>query len=319
MQLFTKVVTSLTLLLSASIVGQASAAFTAKKIFQFPSCPFTSIENVAIRPNGQLILSIATAPAVYTLDPSQSSPTATLLHVFSGVSACLGVTAIASDQYAIVLGNVSTTTFTGVPGTFSIWKIDLTKSPAAFSKIAAVPNAKSLNGLTHILSSPSLVLAADSTQGIIYSINTNTGAVATAIQSSAFNPTASFLIGVNGIHASGNVLYYTNSALGTYGQMPINTQGQSEGAATVLANALTGNTYDDFALDPAKNAFIANHANAVTEVTAGCAQSTILNSSTLVQPTSAIFGRDGRTIYVVTAGENSGTVTSGQVFALTQS
>ena len=321
MQLLIKVVASLASLVSASTIVQAKTAYTAKQIFQFPDSPLTDIENVAIRPNGQLILSIITSPTVYTLNPSASTPSATLLHTFPGVTSCLGITEIAKDQYAIAVGNVSTSIFTGTPGTFSIWKIDLTKSPAAFNKIADVPKAKILNGLTHISSKPSIVLAADSEQGIIYSINSVTGAVNAVIQDPALNRTNTFPLGVNGIHTSGNVLYYTNSAQATYGMIPIGVNGQSAGAATVLAHDPSGNFYDDFALDPANNAIITNHPSAVSEVTPAGFQSVILNSTTLVEPTSVIFGLDRKKIYVVTGGgpAASGDKVSGQVFVLTPS
>ena len=317
MQLFTKVTTALTGLL---IVEQATAAYTAKKIYQFPNRPFTDIESVAIRPNGQLILGIVTTPSVYTLDTSQANPTAIHLHDFANATSCLGITEIASDQFAIAVGNVSTTTFLGVPGTFSIYKIDFTKVPTVFTKIASVPKAKILNGMTHVASNPSIILAADSEQGIIYSINAVTGAVSAAIQSSAFASTASFPLGVNGIHASGDVLYYSNSALGTYGMMPINANGQSAGSATVLAHSSSGNTYDDFTLSATNNAFVANHRNSVAEITPGGVQTTTVNSTDIVQPSSAIFGSDGKTIYLVTGGSAEGsTPTSGQVFVLTPS
>ena len=171
MQLLTKAITALTGFL---IVGQATAAYTAKQIYQFPNTPSTDIENVAIRPNGQLILSIITSPSVYTLDPSGANPTAVHLHDFANAASCLGITEVASDQFAIVVGNVSTTTFSGVPGTFVIYKINFTQSPPAFTTIATVPQAKILNGLTHVASNPSIILAADSEQGIIYSINAAT-------------------------------------------------------------------------------------------------------------------------------------------------
>ena len=99
--------------------------------------------------------------------------------------------------------------------------------------------------------------------------------------------------------------------------MPINAQGQSAGSANVLAHDLSGNTYDDFALDATNNAFVSNHPNSVSEITAAGVQTTIVNNTNIVQPTSAVFGLDGKTVYLVTGGSATGT--SGQVFALTSS
>ena len=318
MQFLTKATTVLTGLV---IARQAAADYTYKQLYQFPNDVMTHIENLGIRSNGQLILSIDTTASVYTLDPSLANPTPVHLHDFPDANACMGITELAPDQFAIVVGNFTPDSLSGVPGTFSIYKIDFTRSPTAFTKIAAVPQAQVLNGLTHVAGNPSIILAADSVQGIIYSINAVTGAVSAAIQSSAFAPTASFLLGVNGIRTnSENVLYFTNSALGTYGMMSINANGQSAGSATVLAHDSSGSFYDDFALGANDTAVVTNHPNSVVEITTGGIQTTIWNTTSDVHPTSSIYGPDGKTIYVVTATSAGGTdPTSGQIFALISS
>ena len=311
---------SFSLLLSAILIGHGWAAYSARQIFQFPAVPFTSIENVALRPNGDLILTTTSAPTIYLLDPTQVTPSAELLHTFPDATSCLGITETSTDVFAVVVGNVSLTTFGGVAGSFSIWSVSLEQSSTpVVKKIAAIPQAKILNGLTHLQDNPDIVLAADSEAGIVYSLNVVSGVSAVAIQNSALGP-GSASLGINGLHvdSTGNNLYYTNSALGTFGRIPINaSNGQAKGAVTVLATAPKGGNYDDFAIDSQGNSWITVHLDIVEEVTAAGVQSVVLNSTALLQPTSAIFAAGGQTLYVVTDGDAENHTQSGQVYEIT--
>lgn len=47
-----------------------SHTYTVKQIYQFSSCRFTDIENVAARANGQLLLNLITEPSTYYIDPT---------------------------------------------------------------------------------------------------------------------------------------------------------------------------------------------------------------------------------------------------------
>jgi SMP-30/Gluconolactonase/LRE-like region len=314
----TKMLSSLSLLLSANLIGHGLAvSYNARQIFQFPSKPFTSIENVALRPNGDLILTTTSAPTIYLLDPTQATPSAKLLYTFPDATSCLGITETSSDVFAVVVGNVSLTTFGGVPGSFSIWSVNLGQSSTPIvKKIAAIPQAKILNGLTHLPDNTDIVLAADSEAGIVYSLNIVSGVSAVAIQNSAFSPGAKGL-GINGLHvdAANSNLYFTNSALGTFSHISINgNNGEATGAATVIATAAEGENYDDFAIDSQGNFWITLHPDIVTEVTEAGVQTIILNSTTILQPTSAIFSAGGQTLYIVTDGDAEAHTQSGQVY-----
>jgi hypothetical protein len=313
-----KRLSSFSLLLSAILIGHGLAvSYNARQIFQFPSKPFTSIENVALRPSGDLILTTTSAPTIYLLDPTQVTPSAELLYTFPDATSCLGITETSSDVFAVVVGNVSLTTFGGVPGSFSIWSVNLAQSSTPIvKKISAIPQAKILNGLTHLQDNPNIVLAADSEAGIVYSLNIVSGVSAVAIQNSAFSPGGKTL-GINGLHvdAAGNNLYFTNSAMGTFGRIPIDgNNGEATGAATVIATAAEGDNYDDFAIDGQGNSWIAVHPDILTEVTEAGVQTTILNSTQLLQPTSAIFSAGKQTLYIVTDGDAEAHTQSGQVY-----
>lgn len=242
-----------------------------------------------------------------------------LLHTFSNATSCLGITQTSTDVFAVAVGSVNITALKGLPGTFSIWSVSF-QDPSAptFSEIAAIPQAKILNGLTHLQSNPAIVLAADSEEGVVYSLDVTSGAVAVAIQNMAFRPSKGPL-GINGLHvgASGNTLYFTNSAMGTFGSIPINEMnGSADGDVTIIANDTKGNIFDDFALDCENNAWITNHPSSLTEVKRSGQQVTIYNSSQLLHPTSAIFSSDEHTLYVVTDGDAVNHSQSGQVWAV---
>ena len=314
-----KMLSSFGLLLFTSLIHHGGdATYTATQIFQFPATPFTSIENVSIRPNGDLILTSTSLPHIYLLDPTQSNPSAELLYAFPNATATLGITETSADVFAVVVGNASLTTFEGVPGSFSIWSVNFqTSNVPTVKKIAAIPQAKLLNGMTHP-NNADIVLAADSEQGIIYSLNIRSGVSAVAIQNSAFAPVGENPLGINGLHldAAGTTLYFTNSAAGTFGSIPINGKGEATGAVTIIANDAEGYLYDDFAVDNQGNSWITDHPDAVVEVSKAGQQITILNSTNNMQPTSAVFSMGGQTLYVVTNGDATTHSESGQVFAV---
>ena len=96
---------SLSLALIA-LIGQAQA-YHVRQLYQFPNSTFTHIENVAIRPNGQLLLTIITEPCVYSLDPAASAPTPQLLYRFPSVTSMLGIAETSPDVFAVVAANYS--------------------------------------------------------------------------------------------------------------------------------------------------------------------------------------------------------------------
>ncbi|MCJ1301138.1 hypothetical protein MMC08_003937 [Hypocenomyce scalaris] len=315
---------NLTLLVWLLLIGQ-SYSYTVKQIYQFSNSSYTDIENVAARSNGQLLLNLITEPSTYYIDPTNSNATAQHLYTFPNGTSLTGIAEYAPDLFAIVVGNYTIATYAGMPGSFAIWSLDV-RSPAApiAKKIAAIPEAQALNGMTAVKGSPGLLLIADSALGLVWSLNATSGSYQKAIVDPLLGPAGSFPLGINGLHVHRHTLYFTNSAQALFGKVGITSAGEATGNATKITSSITGNIYDDFALDRQGNAWIANHPNAVTEVTIGGGQISIAgggNSSQFVQPTSAVFGRGSPveecTLYVVGAGTSSNTTTiSGQVIGI---
>ncbi|KAL9064304.1 MAG: hypothetical protein Q9161_008973 [Pseudevernia consocians] len=205
-----------------------------------------------------------------------------------------GITETAPDIFAVVGGNESSALI-GVPRSFFIWSIDLNTPEPTVKLIASLPEAAVLNGLTTLQRSSDTILAADSTLGAVWRVNIVTGDYSIAIQNSLFEPTSTVPIGINGVHTSREMLYFTNSAQQSYGRVPITDNGSAAGEIEILAREMDPSAlYDDFDFDWRGNAWITTHPNSLIEVTTGGKQRNITadcNSTELVQPSSAKFGR----------------------------
>lgn len=279
-------------------------------VYQFPappSAPYINIENIVVRSsNGQLLLTTVTGPTLYQLNPgSQPEQIITL----NGPDSMIGIAEVATDIYIVSAGNFSFGPqvpggVAGIPGTFSVWSLDLTGPKAVAKEIVAIPEASSLNGVTAVSHNKDVVLIADSGLGAIWNVNTKTGAYYTAAQNALWERSAAVSFGINGIHVQGHELYWTNSAQQTYGKVFVSPWGGVFGQPQVIANATYGN-FDDFALIPNGNgaAIIATQPNAISYVSASGEIQIIAgggNDTTLQSPTSVVL--KGGEAYITTGG-----------------
>lgn len=125
-----------------------------------------------------------------------------------------------------------------VKGSFAIWKIDLSSGvPGTVTKVAPIPEAESLNGVTIVPGSVDTILVADSRLGGLWAVNINTGHYEMAFQSEELLPTSTFPLGVNGIHTHGSTLHFTNSAQRIYGSVPITAHGKIAGPVRIINNS----------------------------------------------------------------------------------
>lgn len=133
-----------------------------------------------------------------------------------------------------------------------MYTIDLrTGLPGTVKKVASISQGESLNGATILTGAPDIVLIADSALGAIWKVNITTGDSNKVIQDDLFAASDSFPLGMNGIKTRGSNLYFTNSAQGIFGTVPISellgtATGPVRTIATLPDNLLA---YDDFALD----------------------------------------------------------------------
>lgn len=296
---------------------------TTRLVHQFP--PGTWIENIAVRPNGMLLVTLLSVPELVLIDPLGFT-TPVIVHTFPEALGLTGISEVTTDIFTITSTNFSLSTDDITPNSSIAWSVDLrgvslspssnftTLNPApVVSKISTLPSIVFPNGQTALSSSDSTVLIGDIRTGSIFRLDTLTGMVSTVIFDSSTvavsNPTFG-TAGVNGIHVRDNILYFTNTGEGILAKIPIDEDGMPTGNPTVITRVLEGNQFDDFALRGDSAFFVTGSGNTIARVDLyGNGQQTViagsLNSTTLAEPTAAAFGRtevDRDVLYVVTSG-----------------
>ncbi|KAF1844466.1 uncharacterized protein K460DRAFT_419368 [Cucurbitaria berberidis CBS 394.84] len=271
--------------------------------------PVAWLENLYVRPNGQLLINSQSAPELYLIDPTHPEKKV-LIHEFPntnpGLSGLGGIIETSPDTYAIVLGDLNHTTVSGFKGTFSVWTINLENYPyeaPAVKKVASHPDWTFLNGLTR-LEDPTVILGCDSFDGTVYRIDTITGDVSVTIRpdNTTIPPNGQqFFIGIDGIrvfkprHSKTTFLYYNNYVGQGYYRVPIDAYtGNSIGPVEVLATNL-GLGLDDLEIDAYGASWIsAAHANRIVRVGPENAVNTVAESPDVRFITAV---RQGRTCY----------------------
>ena len=288
-------------------------------VYQFKE--FTSLENLAARSNGDLLLTATSTSCIHYMNPNGGS--VKMLEGFPEATSALGIVEITPDVFIVAVGNYSTTTFSGIPGSFSVWSVDFNQNPKTptMKKITAIPEAEALNGMTALEGFSDLVLVSDSSLGAVWRVNVTSGKYDMPMRHVLFtNCTSHFPLGINGIRTYEGHLYFVNSAQQIYGRLSIDKTGNATSEPTILARAPPGVfAWDDIALDWEGNGWIATHANMVTEVTVGGKMRNFTGTddkTEMLQPTSLIWGRGSvaaqKTLFIVTSGEKA----PGQVLTL---
>ena len=319
---------SILALLLCAIIQFILALDPTRLVYQFPNG--TWIENLAVRPSGSLLLTIITSPDLYLINPLARDPKPQLVHHFSSSLWLTGITETYSDTYYLIGANATYQNISPTPGSNRIYRVYFPQpsSPPEISLTAIVKHAVFLNGLTTL--NPTTLLAADSTLGVVWAIDTTTGASRIVIQDPLMAPTPEVpKLGINGIKLSSNhTLFFTNSAQTLLATIPINLNGTATGPAKKIASAAKGSFYDDFALTRYGDAFLTTGSgNSVAEVMRDGGMQIIageVNTTEIAQPTSAQFGRtvkDKDVLYVTTAGGlafpiDGDVVVGGQVVAV---
>lgn len=319
----------------AFVVANGAAAHV-HTLYQFPIGSW--LENIAVRSNGNLLLTRLDVPELWQLDPSSRGTAPERLVSVPDATSVFGIAEIAHDVFAFAAGNFSSDTGT-VAGSWNVRKLDFTggKEPRT-SKIADVPSAVGpLNGLTVLPATgpPHGVLVGDIRTGVVYHISPLTGDVNIAVNDSltaaAPNPTFGDT-GVNGIHvhpSRPDALYLANTGKNILASQPIDAlNGQPTEEGTVIANVTTkpaAFNFDDFALphDVVRDdaAYIVTGSGNSVErlsLTDGTREHIAggLNRTLIAGPTSAAFGRgrkDQNVLYVVTSGAQAAPVSGTEI------
>ncbi|KAK4444706.1 hypothetical protein QBC34DRAFT_487637 [Podospora aff. communis PSN243] len=299
-----------------------------RNIHTFPKNHF--IENIAVRSNGNLLITSMSVPSLFSIDPTAPTPSASTIHTFPNCTGLSGIAEITPDLFALVTGTWDLANTRATPGSLAIWTVNFNHPPGGAHRIkhiTTVANSTILNGIARHPFNPALLMAADSAAGSVWRVNLLTGSASVAFSSPLLQPTGSAMeglhLGINGLKAQGAYLYFTNSAQKFFGRVVVDFFGNQIGAIQIISNstAAAGSggdvVYDDIALDVSGvtgkgDAWIASHPDYAVRVavgagTGGGEQVVVRNETMLLNPTAAAFGRgsakERRTLYVTNGGE----------------
>lgn len=191
--------------------GHASHQVNAHTLYQFQDG--TRLENIAVRRNGNLLVTLSDRPELYEVNPFNPAPPK-LIHHFAGYSGLGGITKITPDVFTVNARNTTFEPITAIPKSFAVWKVDLNcGSRAKVSKVADMPDALFLNGMTTLDSRAGTILVGDCAGGRVFRVDTQTGDYTVALDDKLLQPPPDAIlpVGVNGIRLTGNYLYFTNS------------------------------------------------------------------------------------------------------------
>lgn len=305
-------VTHIGALASIGSAASVNALVHPRLIYQFPNATF--IENIAVRPNGHLVLNTFDDGRIYTIDPCAHNPTPKLLAKVPGVTGVTGIAHIAPDVYAITGGLHDIPNYTWQAGSAQVFKLDLNNLQCAgkplLTHVVSMPLAHILNGMTSLPSQPHVILSVDSKTGDLWRINIDTGSVELAFHSDELGVSDDGIVplGANGIHIYGDYLYLTNSARGYFGRVKIDKSGAQVGHIEVISRPVTGapgSTVDDFVRIPDGSFYVALEPDSLVKVSPDGKNTLLLDGSSdilLAVPTSVALSNDKTKAYVITSG-----------------
>lgn len=163
----------------------------------------TWVENIAVRSDGKILVTMTTPPEIWEIDPLKSSElnSTKLIHHFDSVEQATGIAEVGADVFMVVGGN-------------SIWRVDMNKNDTnRISKVVSVTNSHLLNGMATLDAGIGTILVADSELGLIWRVNTKTLDYEVALQDDTMAPNdeLGLSLGVNGVQVSRNYVYYNNN------------------------------------------------------------------------------------------------------------
>ncbi|WYZ36980.1 hypothetical protein EsH8_II_000486 [Colletotrichum jinshuiense] len=283
-----------------------------------------TLENIAVRGNGDILVTSVTSPTLFALSPRQDHAPVPVVEV-SGFSGLLGIVELEKDIFYLVSSNLTSTEDSN-----GVWKADLRNfriapngtvtQPATLSLVRRIPSALLLNGMTRLAANDTKhLLISDSTRGTVLRLNVESKAIDTVIQEPEMAALATGLeIGVNGIRIRDGNLYFVSLDQGLFARVPISlADGTATGPVETLGTNITFG--DDFALSrDGKWAYVAtNGPQEVIGVDLTRGGTVVVASSPLLSSASSVaLGHshpNNMEVLYVTGALSSGNSTVGHV------
>ncbi|KAH7053254.1 hypothetical protein B0J12DRAFT_727514 [Macrophomina phaseolina] len=287
----------------------AAAAADLHTVYQYPLG--TWVENIAVRPNGNLLVTFTQPSAdLHQINPSHPPPqtndtATTLAHRFANHTQVTGIAEYRPDVFAVIADN-------------SVYSADFRNGTTLSVKpITTIPTAGLLNGMAHLPHTHTLFVS-DSQLGLIWRVDSRSGAYAVHLQDATMAPSSglALTLGINGLRYLDGYLYYVNSPKRLFCKVRVDeVTGHVVGEAEVIAQGALADDFNVRAEDGAPVAYLAGlNDNVVTRVTMGGEKEVVaggLNSTDVAGATSGAFGRteaDADVLYVTTGGASAAPV-----------
>ncbi|KAG8421475.1 hypothetical protein J3458_003353 [Metarhizium acridum] len=314
-------------LLTPVLGASPITGLTATQLFQFTN-KSQFVENIAVRPNGHLLLDTFDNGRLYTLDPSAKEIVPQVIARIPGTTALTGIVDVAHDLYAVSAGILNFTDFSFEPGTSKIALVDVRDCHhaklASVNVTAQIPEAGILNGIAGLPKHRHIVLSADSKTGRVYRVNTLNGKVDIAFQDDRFTPGPHpklVPLGINGIKVFEGYLYLTNSEQRFVARIKINDFGEKAGDLEIITTLPLNppKTPDDFSIARDGTIYLGAHSDTLVKITPDGKWVSLVEGSNagvyLNGPTSTALSKDEKTVYVTTGGGGQ-SGQGGQIFAV---
>ncbi|KAF1736314.1 hypothetical protein CRV24_001921 [Beauveria bassiana] len=308
----------------------AQAAYTMQLLHQFPS-HLQWVENMALRPNGNILLTTFDQARIYELDASNNGNPPRLVATLPDADVAIGIAETSPDVFAVEAGHLNRTSWhldgSGRIDTLDFSRLDCHGRPKV-QTVAALRQAKLPNGMAALPMHSHLVLSADSITGTIYRTDIHTGNVDVAIQDPKLAPQVISdpflkLIGVNGLQTHDGYLYVTSTSAQFLGRYKIDPNENPLSELEILVTYDAPRSPDDFAVARDGSVFGAVPPHSVSKVTttpqngSGYEMAFLVDhDGELQRPTAAILSLDETTLYISTGGRNGEGGKGGQIFAV---
>jgi hypothetical protein len=265
----------------------------------------TWAENLAIRPNGKILVTRSDVPELWQVDPS--TKTAEMIQRFAFPSGLWGITRLKNDKYAIITNQfpAKNSSLTTPVNQIVLLEIDgdsiLQRTPIT------IRGSEFLNGITTLNADKEVVLMTDSNLGILYRLKIKTGEYEVLLDDPTMDPANGRTTGINGVKVLKNFIYFTSSTQSLFCRVRTDRRGNVIGDVEVVAN-ITGFYLDDFIIDPhSKTAFIATNVdNEILQVTSKGKVTKVAGNFTsgdLAGATAIQFSNDRKDeLFVTTSG-----------------
>ncbi|KAJ2997290.1 hypothetical protein NUW58_g689 [Xylaria curta] len=292
----------------------ANLPLPSRTIFQLDdSVPGSWFENIAIRQNGDLLVTLLQPSAsIYSIRrPLSDSPEISIISI-ENANGLLGIAETSPDIFAVVGGKFSSLAVP-IPGTMAIWEINFRGPKPTTRLVAELPEAGSLNGIASLPSRSSpVILAADNGIEQVWRVDLKTSEyeMAAEVPEMKAVPNATLPLGVNGVKIRDGYLYFSNSNLASIFRLRIDENGVAvKGAEAELVAKFNAENIDDFVIDEKGNCWATtNFQNTVDVAQMGSPGKVVVGKSTeltVAGDTALALGRtkrDKNIVYVVTGG-----------------